>query len=126
MQQHQTDALRVAEYLRDRPEVSAVHHPAFDRPSKSLTGHSGLFSFELANGEFEEVRRFIDGLKRFRIGVSWGGVESLVLSPNRGNNLSYLDAQRIPHGLIRLSTGLEGADVLIDDLSASFDALGTT
>ena len=125
MQQHEADALRVAEYLRDRPEVSAVHHPAFGESSKSLTGYSGLFSFELANGEFDQVRRFIDGLKRFRIGVSWGGVESLVISPNRDNNLPYLDAQRIPHGLIRLSIGLEGAGALIDDITASFDALAS-
>jgi cystathionine beta-lyase/cystathionine gamma-synthase len=55
--------------------------------------------------------------------VSWGGVESLVLSPNRGNNLSYLDSQRIPHNLVRLSIGLEGADVLIDDIRKSLDRL---
>jgi cystathionine beta-lyase/cystathionine gamma-synthase len=69
------------------------------------------------------VRQFIDGLERFRIGVSWGGVESLVLSPNRGNNLSYLDSQRIPHNLIRVSIGLEGADVLIEDIDESLSAL---
>jgi len=125
IQQHETDAFRVAEYLRDRPEVGAVHHAAFAKASESLTGYSGLFSFELANGGFDEVRRFIDGLRRFRIGVSWGGVESLVISPNRGDNLPYLDAQRIPHGLIRLSIGLEGADVLIEDIAASLDGLAS-
>ena len=119
MQQHESDALKVAEYLRGRPEVAAVHHPAFGEPSKTLTGYSGVFSFELKNGELDDVRRFIDGLKRFRIGVSWGGVESLVVSPTRTNNLSYLDAQRIPHGLVRLSIGLEGADVLIEDIEAA-------
>jgi cystathionine beta-lyase/cystathionine gamma-synthase len=116
MQQHHIDALRVAEFLRTRPEVARVFHPAFDDSSKSLTGYSGLFSFELVDGKFESVRRFIDGLKRFRIGVSWGGVESLVLAPNRGNNTAYLDAQHIPHGLVRLSIGLEGADALISDI----------
>jgi cystathionine beta-lyase/cystathionine gamma-synthase len=121
MQQHESDALKVAEYLRDRPDVTAVHHPAFGEPSKSLTGYSGVFSFELENGELDDVRRFIDGLKRFRIGVSWGGVESLVISPTRANNLSYLDAQRIPHGLVRLSIGLEGSDVLIEDIEASLE-----
>ena len=121
MQQHERDALKVAEYLRGRREVSAVHHPAFGEPSKSLTGYTGVFSFDLTNGEFDDVRRFIDGLKRFRIGVSWGGVESLVVSPTRANNLSYLDAQRIPHGLVRLSIGLEGADVLIEDIEASLE-----
>jgi cystathionine beta-lyase/cystathionine gamma-synthase len=125
MQQHEADALRVAEHLRTRSEVTAVNHPAFAKPSQALTGHSGLFSFELVKGEFEQVKRFINGLKRFRIGVSWGGVESLVISPNRGNNIASLDSQRIPHGLIRLSIGLEGADVLIDDINASFDTLAS-
>jgi cystathionine beta-lyase/cystathionine gamma-synthase len=125
MQQHEADALRVAEYLRDRPDVSAVNHPAFGKPSQSLTGYSGVFSFEIANGGVDEVRRFIDGLKRFRIGVSWGGVESLVISPNSGDNLASLDAQRIPHGLIRLSIGLEGADILIDDIAASLDRVAS-
>jgi len=122
MQQHHSAAIAVAEFLRTRAEVSRVYHPAFDDCSKSLTGYSGLFSFELADGSFENVRRFIDRLKRFRIGVSWGGVESLVLSPNRGNNLAYLDAQNIPHGLVRLSIGLEGADVLIADIEQSLGA----
>jgi len=124
MQQHDTDAIRVAEFLRGRPEVNAVHHPAFAAPSKSLTGYSGVFSFELRNAGFDQVRTFIDALKRFRIGVSWGGVESLVISPNRGNNLHYLDAQRIPHGLIRLSIGLEGADALIADIEPALGTLG--
>ena len=125
MQQHEADALRVAEYLGRRPDVTTVHHPAFGEPSKSLTGYSGLFSFELRNGEFDQVRRFIDGLKRFRIGVSWGGVESIVITPNRDNNLELLDAQRMPHGLVRLSIGLEGSDVLIEDIAASLDAIAS-
>lgn len=125
MQQHEQDALRVAEFLRDRPEVSVVHHPAFGERSPSLTGYSGVFSFELANAEFESVRRFINGLKRFRIGVSWGGVESLVISPNRGTNLGYLDEQHMSHALIRLSIGLEGPDVLIEDIETSLNALAS-
>ena len=122
MRQHEADGLRVAEYLRGRSEVKAVFHPAFGPPSTALTGHSGLFSFELVDGRFENVRRFIDRLKRFRIGVSWGGVESLVIAPNRGHNLSYLNTHRIPHGLVRLSIGLEGSDVLIADLSSAFES----
>jgi cystathionine beta-lyase/cystathionine gamma-synthase len=119
MKQQETDALHVAEFLRTRPEVRHVFHPAFGEPSPTLTGYSGLFSFELADGTFDAVRRFIDGLKRFRIGVSWGGVESLVISPNRGNNIAYLDSQRMPHGLVRLSIGLEGADILIADIESA-------
>ncbi|MEO7369157.1 MAG: aminotransferase class I/II-fold pyridoxal phosphate-dependent enzyme [Gemmatimonadaceae bacterium] len=119
MQQHETDGLRVAEFLRSHPKVKTVFHPAFAAPSASLTGYSGLFGFELVDGRYEAVRQFIDGLKRFRIGVSWGGVESIVLSPNRGYNAPYLDSQQIPHGTVRLSVGLEGADALIEDIDAS-------
>jgi cystathionine beta-lyase/cystathionine gamma-synthase len=121
MRQHAADALTVARYLATVDKVSRVNHPVFGDPSDSLTGWSGLFSFEVASGGFENVRDFIDGLRLFRIGVSWGGVESLVLSPNHGNNLARLDAQRIPHGLVRLSIGLEGADALIEDLAAALD-----
>lgn len=119
MHQQHADGLRVAEYLREHKEVAAVLHPAFYDRSNTLTGYSGLFSFEIANGGLDEVRKFIDGLKRFRIGISWGGVESLVITPTRAKNLAYLDAQRIPHGLIRLSIGLEGADVLIADIDSA-------
>lgn len=123
MRQHESDGIRVAEFLKTRKEVRQVCHPAFAELSPSITGYSGVFAFELANGSFDNVRRFIDGLERFRIGVSWGGVESIVLSPNRGYNLAYLDSQAIPHGTVRLSLGLEGADVLIDDITSSFESL---
>ena len=53
----------------------------------------------------------------FRIGVSWGGPESLVISPDREG--SAANQQELPPGLIRLSIGLEGAETLIDDLERS-------
>ena len=55
--------------------------------------------------------------------MSWGGVESVVIAPNRGDNGPQLDAQGIPRGLIRLSVGLEGADVLIEDLAAALSGI---
>lgn len=120
MRQHSDDGLRVAEFLRSHDAVRRVFHPAFPTATpdhrSTLAGCSGLFSFELDTDDYDDVRRFIDAVQRFRIGVSWGGVESLIITPNRGTNGAQLDAQRIPRGLIRLSIGLEGADVLIDDL----------
>lgn len=116
MRQHHEDGLRVAEFLRSHERVRRVFHPAFDAtPSPTLSGFSGLFSFELDTDAFGAVRDVVDGLARFRIGVSWGGVESLVITPAR----PQLDAQRLPPGLVRLSVGLEGADALIDDLAAA-------
>lgn len=126
MRQHHDDGLRVAEFLRTHDRVRHVFHPAFnerDTAPTSLSGYSGLFSFALDTDSFDDVRRVIDTTRRFRIGVSWGGVESLIITPNRGTNIEQLDAQRIPHGLIRLSIGLEGADVLIDDLDQALKVL---
>jgi cystathionine beta-lyase/cystathionine gamma-synthase len=127
LRQHEADALRVAEFLNDHPAVHRVYHPALSENRElidvQLTGYSGLFSFELHRDDYENVARFIDGLQRFRIGVSWGGVESLVISPNHGSNIAELEMRGIPRGLIRLSVGLEGSDPLIADLASALAAV---
>ena len=120
LRQHEADGLAVARWLNEHPSVRRVHHPLFEedrvRVDRQLAGYSGTFSFELENDDFESVRRTIDALNVFRIGVSWGGVESLVISPSRPGNTERLKRHGIPPGLIRLSVGLEGADTLIADL----------
>jgi cystathionine beta-lyase/cystathionine gamma-synthase len=127
MRQHEADALRVAEFLRAHAAVRDVFHPAFSDDdalvARQLRGTSGLLSFALVRADFEAARTVIDALRHFRIGVSWGGVESLVITPDRGTNGDSLDRQRIPRGLIRLSVGLEGADVLIEDLAQALSTV---
>ena len=113
MQQHQAGALAVARFLAEHPRVKAVHHPGLNPVSYSaLTGTSGLFSFEADFADFAALFKFIDGLKYFQSGVSWGGVESLVISPSRPKDQSK------PSPLVRLSVGLEDPDLLIADLTA--------
>jgi len=127
LRQHEEDGLAVARHLAGRPEVARVFHPALGENAAlaeaQMNGYSGLFSFELARGDFQSIRTVVDGLERFGIGVSWGGVESLVISPNRGDNAESLEAHGIPAGLIRLSVGLEGAETLIADLDQALDRL---
>ncbi len=128
MRQHHQDGLQVAGFLRQHAGVAAVFHPAFDGQAqtlveRSLTGYSSLFSFQLATSEFGAVCRFVDALRLFRIGVSWGGVESLVISPNRVDNQAALAAHNIPPGTIRISVGLEGAEALILDLDQALVGL---
>jgi cystathionine beta-lyase/cystathionine gamma-synthase len=125
LRHHQDNALRLAEFLERHPAVRAVFHPARgpdrDLAAAQLSGYSGLFSFALARDDFATLQRVVDSLRRFRKGVSWGGVESLAISPRRAGHEAQLDAQQIPHGLIRLSVGLEDADALIDDLRAALE-----
>ena len=124
MRQHRDDALAVARFLEAHPRVRELYHPGLTEGStSSLSGTSGLFSFALVDGGFGEVRRVIDALRVFRIGVSWGGPESLVISPNRGDNAEDLERQDIPPALIRLSIGLEGAETLIHDLDQALRQL---
>ena len=126
LRQHHRDALALAEWLAGHSKVRRVFHPALAGAvsgSASLGGYSGLFSFELDTTDHGVVSRFVDRLERFKIGVSWGGVESLAIAPNRGNNAEALHAQGIPLGLVRLSIGLEGAETLRDDLDQALGAL---
>jgi cystathionine beta-lyase len=125
LRQHEADALRVAEFLSGHPAVRRIYHPALtgDRAlaERQLHGCSGLFSFELERGDFETVRSVLNALGTFRLGVSWGGYDSLAISPERGHNAEQLAAQGLPRGLIRLSVGLEGADLLIHDLASALE-----
>jgi cystathionine beta-lyase/cystathionine gamma-synthase len=127
LRQHEADGLAVARVAAEHPAVRAVHHPALgaDRAlaERLLAGYTGVFSLELERADYDAVRTFIDALEHFRIGVSWGGVESLVLSPQRRDNAARLSEQGIPPGLVRLSVGLEGAELLVSDVTRALDRL---
>jgi cystathionine beta-lyase/cystathionine gamma-synthase len=118
MRQHHHDALELARRLASHPRVRRVFHPGLvgGRRAASLGGYSGLFSFELDAESYEAVARCVDRLRLFRIGVSWGGVESLVIAAARGDGDERLAAAGIPRGLVRLSVGLEGVEALWSDL----------
>jgi cystathionine beta-lyase/cystathionine gamma-synthase len=62
-------------------------------------------TFELKNAQFEAVKAVINKVKIFKIGVSWGSFESLIMSPNFGDNVEKLNKEHVSPGLIRLSVG---------------------
>ncbi|HYM04146.1 MAG TPA: cystathionine beta-lyase, partial [Stellaceae bacterium] len=86
MRQHQTQGLALARWLKERPEVERVLHPALpDCPGhefwrRDFSGACGLFSFVL-HRRFAKpaVNAMLDGMELFGIGASWGGFESLIL-----------------------------------------------
>lgn len=121
LEQHGRAALRIAEWLRTRPEVARVLHPALpDCPGheifhRDFKGPAGLFSFVLAGGGEKERAALIDGLEHFGIGYSWGGYESLALpvDPQRFRTATEWKAAG---PVVRLQIGLEDPDDLIADL----------
>lgn len=124
MRQHHHDALELARRLAEHPHVARVFHPGIGGGAfaEALGGYSGLFSFAIGGGDFAAVARCVDRLRLFRVGVSWGGVDSLVIAPNRGDNADTLAAAGIPLGLVRLSVGLEGVEPLWADLEQALAA----
>jgi cystathionine beta-lyase len=124
LRQHEESALRVANWLKARPEVGLVLHPALpDCPGHDLwkrdfKGSSGLFSFELKGADKAKCAAFVDALTMFGIGYSWGGFESLAIPVEPERTVSKPPAQNI----IRLQIGLETPDDLIVDLDRAFAA----
>ncbi|MEZ5920810.1 MAG: aminotransferase class I/II-fold pyridoxal phosphate-dependent enzyme [Parvularculaceae bacterium] len=115
---HHADAMALAQFLKTHKRVKRVHHPAFNEDDATLfaqqmRAHSGLFSIEIDAPSFGDVLERVNRLKLFGKAVSWGGVESLVIT---GRKKPATEKTRIPDSLIRLSVGLEGAGALTRDL----------
>jgi cystathionine beta-lyase/cystathionine gamma-synthase len=130
MRAHERSAMSVATALRGHPSVLHVLHPALDGTvdGRQLTGSSGLFSIELADGV--DVPGFCDALRLFKMGVSWGGHESLVMpaavvheQAAAGPN-SAIDFGVSPR-IVRLHVGLEATQDLIDDLTRALASAQT-
>jgi len=114
----------VLNYLETNPKVSEVlhplskNHPQYDLAVKQMVKPTGLFSVRLATTEKNKIEKFVNSLRQFIIGVSWGGHESLVFPA-----LAF-DDKRTKEGysnnLIRFYIGLDEAESLIRDLDQAF------
>jgi cystathionine beta-lyase len=121
-------ALKVAGWLRARPEVKRVLFPALEGDpghaiwKRDFSGAAALFSFVMAVADGRQTAAFVNALELFGIGSSWGGYESLV---------SVAHAEKIrtatrwnPGGeTIRLHVGLEDPDDLVADLERGFASM---
>ncbi len=119
-------ALALAQWLSERPEVELVLHPAL--PScpghefwkRDFTGSTGLFAVVLHKRfSKEQVRAFVDALRLFKIGYSWGGVTSLVMA----YDLRSPKRPMYEHRIVRLYTGLESMDDLKADVEQALETL---
>lgn len=118
---HEAAATKVAEYLENHPKVDKVYytglksHPQYDLIQKQQKGSTGLLTFEI-KGNAQDARKVINSLRIFKIGVSWGGFESLACMPHLRCNEEVCQWLGGKQHLIRIHCGLEGADALIADL----------
>jgi cystathionine beta-lyase len=128
MKQQMANALVVARWLANRPEVQRVLYPALeDDPGHALwqrdfDGAASLFGVILRPAERPRVTAFVNALKLFGIGSSWGGYESLVTAPHPEKMRSA--TRWNPGGpTIRLHIGLEDPEDLIADLEQALARL---
>lgn len=132
MERHDASGRIVAEWLLSRPEVARVLHPALpgddhhDIWKRDFSGAAGLFAFSLRPpAGTKDVNAFLNALKLFGLGFSWGGYESLAIpcDPQLKRTSTTPD---FGGKLIRLSVGLEAPEDLIADLEGGFAALATS
>ena len=120
------NTLEIANWLVDHPFVAQVLHPALpscpghDVWTRDFSGSTSVFSFIFTDAiSADQVVNFINQLKIFKIGMSWGGINSLALV--------YPDLQRPAQDfggrIVRLNIGLEKVADLTDDLAQAMTQL---
>ncbi|HEX4026953.1 MAG TPA: cystathionine beta-lyase [Rhizomicrobium sp.] len=126
LKQHQETGLALARWLRTRPEVARILHPALeDDPGHALwkrdfSGACGLFGLVLKPVSEAAVAAFVDGLQHFGIGYSWGGFESLIVPAHIRRDVRPFAAEG---PVLRIHAGLEDASDLIADLEQGLKRL---
>jgi cystathionine beta-lyase len=123
--------LEVARWLRGRPEIAEVLHPALEGARghalwrRDFTGASSLFGAVFAGGiTVAQTHRFVDSLTLFGIGASWGGYESLAL-PTTGFVTRSVTESGFAGPVVRFHIGLEDPADLIADLTQALTAMAT-
>jgi len=129
MQRHCENAAQIAEFLRAHPKVEKVYYPGFKDhynhqiAKKQMTSFGSMISFVTKSSDLESTKILVKKLKIFCLGVSLGGVESLVGHPVTMTHASVPKEERealgIVDGLIRLSVGVEAVEDLIADLNGA-------
>ena len=128
MARHQASALEIAKWLEANAAVETVIYPALDtHPEhhlwrRDLTGASGVFGFILKKDPTrEELSTFLDPMKIFALGLSWGGFQSLIKADRVADRV--LPFRYHDRTIIRLSIGLEDVDEMKVDLGEAIERL---
>jgi cystathionine gamma-lyase len=132
MERHCANALEIARWLEDQPQVKSVSypglksHPQHDLARQQMRGFGGMVTITLKT-DLEGTKRFLENTELFALAESLGGVESLINHPALMTHASVPREQRdalgVTDSLVRLSVGIEDVRDLIDDLKNAFEAI---
>ena len=125
LDRHRENAKKVSEFLLKFKNIKLLYPYKKDSLNfrmwkKYYSGASGLMGLKIKAKSEKSVIKFVNNLKLFGHGYSWGGFESLALHQNlrEQGNRSYLKLSKNEH-LVRLHIGLEDPDDLIADIKQS-------
>ena len=129
LDKHRENAKKVAEFLSKNKKIKLLYPYKKDSFNfrmwkKYYKGASGLMGLKIKANNINSVRKFVNSLKLFGYGYSWGGFESLALHQEfrETGARKYLNLAKNEH-LVRLHIGLEDPDDLILDLKQALKHL---
>jgi len=124
MDAHNSNAMRIATYLKEKKQVSRVlypglpSHPGHALAKQQMSGFGGVLAFDL--GSLDAARHFLERIKLCALAESLGDVESVISHPATMTHASvpaeYRAKLGITDGLVRMSVGVEDIEDLLADL----------
>jgi methionine-gamma-lyase len=129
MRRHSDNAFALAHGLAGLPEVTLVHYPLLEgSPSEQVArrllpdGAGGMLAFDLAGGR-DAVQAMLKRLRMVRFAASLAGVETTISYPDITSHVSLSPEERLAQGItpgtVRVSTGLEDSQDLLEDFTWS-------
>jgi len=129
MEQHQKNAIKIAEWLKTQAVVKSVYYPGLEEnesieiSKKQSTGFGGMVSFHVDSPE--RAKRILKNIKVIQFAESLGGVETLMTYPMYQTHADVPMEERLARGidecLLRLSVGIEDVNDLIEDLNQAIN-----
>jgi len=117
---------KVLDHLKQQTWIERIifpldpDYPQYELAKRQMEGACGLITFYIKLQKIEEIEICCDRLKAFRMAVSWGGHESLLIPKCAGIKRDEFNPAIETHRMIRLYIGLEDPEFLIDDLNQAF------
>ena len=129
LDRHRENAKKIAEFLSKNKKIKLLYpykknSHNFRMWKKYYSGASGLMGLKIKAKNINSVRKFVNSLKLFGYGYSWGGFESLVLHQEfrETGNRKFMSLSNDEH-LVRLHIGLEDPSDLIADIKQALKHL---
>lgn len=124
------NAMKIAQFLFGHGKIKTVNfpglpsHPDHEIAQRQMSDFGGMLSFEVA-ADFDGTKKIMDHLKTIKLATSLGGVTSLANQPITNTHAALNPEERakagISESLVRLSVGIEDANLLIADLGQALE-----